>query len=81
MWMIEKFFVLVVVDSNLLFDGGGETDSCLASAIRFDERLELMIPNDFKYHVKRNVDQEVNWDTAFDLDLVHSIRTRMFSTG
>jgi hypothetical protein len=46
--MIEKFFVLVVVDSNLLFEGGGETDSCLASAARFDERLELMIPSSFK---------------------------------
>ena len=42
MKMTESSFLLVVVDSILFFEGGGETEPCLASAIRFDERLKLI---------------------------------------
>lgn len=33
----QKLILLVVVDSTFLFEGGGETELCRASALRFNE--------------------------------------------
>ena len=50
-----------MIDSTFLFDGGGETEPSLKSALRFaDERGKLIIEN--------NLDSRDHW--IFDLFLI-----------